>query len=99
MTALTALIHSGLKPCQLTSLAALDSTRLQSALAKEFGVRQDKVTGACTYGGHGEAMAVFASKVRIDGKPWVNLRMPFALDYAVDPDSISESSIDTEFYR
>ena len=69
VTALTALIHSGLKPCQLTSLAALDSTRLQSALAKEFGVQQDKVTGAQTYGGHGEAMAVFASKVRIDGKP------------------------------
>ena len=69
VTALTALIHSGLKPCQLTSLAALDSTRLQSALAKEFGVRQDKVTGAYTYGGHGEAMAVFASKVKIDGKP------------------------------
>ncbi len=69
VTALTALIHSGLKPCQLTSLAALDSTRLQSAFAKEFGVRQDKVTGAHTYGGHGEAMAVFASKVKIDGKP------------------------------
>ncbi len=69
VTALTALIHSGLKPCQLTSLAALDSTRLQSALAKEFGVRQDKVTDAHTYGGHGEAMAVFASKVKIDGKP------------------------------
>ena len=69
VTALTALIHSGLKPCQLTSLAALDSTRLQSALAKEFGVQQDKVTGAQTYGGHGEAMAVFASKVKIDGKP------------------------------
>ena len=69
VTALTALIHSGLKPCQLTSLAALDSTRLQSALAKEFGVRQDKVTGAHTYGGHGEAMAVFASKAKIDGKP------------------------------
>ena len=29
VTALTALIHSGLKPNQLTSLAALDSTRLQ----------------------------------------------------------------------
>ena len=69
VTALTALIHSGLKPCQLTSLAALDSTRLQSALAKEFGVQQDKVTGAQTYGGHGEATAVFASKVKIDGKP------------------------------
>lgn len=67
VTALTALIHSGLKPNQLTSLAALDSTRLQQALALEFGVQQDKVTGAHTYGGHGEQMAVFASKVKIDG--------------------------------
>ncbi|MFW5617813.1 MAG: malate dehydrogenase, partial [Prevotella pectinovora] len=63
VTALTALIHSGLKPNQLTSLAALDSTRLQQALALEFGVQQDKVTGAHTYGGHGEQMAVFASQV------------------------------------
>ncbi len=69
VTALTALIHSGLKPDQLTSLAALDSTRLQEALAQEFGVQQCKVTGAHTYGGHGEAMAVFASQVKIDGKP------------------------------
>ena len=69
VTALTALIHSGLKPEQLTSLAALDSTRLQEALAQEFGVQQCKVTGAHTYGGHGEAMAVFASQVKIDGKP------------------------------
>ena len=69
VTALTALIHSGLKPNQLTSLAALDSTRLQQALAKEFDVQQDKVTGAKTYGGHGEQMAVFASQVKIDGKP------------------------------
>ena len=50
VTALTALIHSGLKTNQLTSLAALDSTRLQQALALEFGVQQDKVTGAHTYG-------------------------------------------------
>ena len=69
VTALTALIHSGLKPSQLTSLAALDSTRLQEALAAEFGVQQCKVTDARTYGGHGEAMAVFASKVKIDGNP------------------------------
>ena len=62
VTALTALIHSGLKPNQLTSLAALDSTRLQQQLAQEFGVQQDKVTNAYTYGGHGEQMAVFASK-------------------------------------
>ena len=69
VTALTALIHSGLKPNQMTSLAALDSTRLQQQLAQEFGVQQDKVTGAHTYGGHGEAMAVFASQVKVDGKP------------------------------
>ena len=69
VTALTALIHSGLKPNQLTSLAALDSTRLQQAIAAEFGVQQCKVTGARTYGGHGEAMAVFASKVMVDGEP------------------------------
>ncbi len=69
VTALTALIHSGLRAEQLTSLAALDSTRLQQALAAEFGVAQDKVTGAHTYGGHGEQMAVFASRVKVDGKP------------------------------
>ncbi len=75
VTALTALIHSGLKPNQLTSLAALDSTRLQQALAQEFGVQQDKVTGAHTYGGHGEAMAVFASAVKVDGKPLAELSL------------------------
>ncbi len=75
VTALTALIHSGLKPNQLTSLAALDSTRLQEALAKEFGVQQDKVTGAHTYGGHGEQMAVFASQVKVDGKPLSEMGM------------------------
>ena len=73
VTALTALIHSGLKPNQLTSLAALDSTRLQQQLAQEFGVQQDKVTDAYTYGGHGEQMAVFASKAMIDGKPLAEL--------------------------
>ncbi len=75
VTALTALIHSGLKPNQMTSLAALDSTRLQQQLAQEFGVQQDKVTGAHTYGGHGEAMAVFASKVKVDGKALSELPM------------------------
>ena len=75
VTALTALIHSGLKPEQLTSLAALDSTRLQEALAAEFGVQQCKVTNAYTYGGHGESMAVFASKALINGKPLAELNL------------------------
>ncbi len=69
LTGLVVLLHSGLKPSQVTTLAALDSTRLQTALSEEFGVLQSKVTGTYTYGGHGEAMAVFASKVKVDGKP------------------------------
>lgn len=69
LTGLVVLLHSGLKPEQVTTLAALDSTRLQEALAQEFGVQQCKVTGAHTFGGHGEQMAVFASHVKIDGKP------------------------------
>lgn len=81
VTALTALIRSGLKPEKLTSLAALDSTRLQEALAQEFGVQQCKVTGAHTYGGHGEAMAVFASAVKIDGTPLSEKNLP-AEDWA-----------------
>ena len=76
VTALTALIHSGLKPEQLTSLAALDSTRLQEAIAQECGVPQYKVTDARTYGGHGEAMAVFASKTMVDGKPLASYNIP-----------------------
>ena len=69
LTGRVVLLHSGLSPEKVTTLAALDSTRLQEALAAEFGVQQCKVTGAHTYGGHGEAMAVFASQVKIDGKP------------------------------
>ncbi|WP_329905180.1 malate dehydrogenase [Porphyromonas pogonae] len=69
ITGLVTLIHSGLKPSQVTTLAALDSTRLQSELAKHFGVKQSQVTGARTYGGHGEAMAVFASTAKVDGTP------------------------------
>ena len=38
-------------------------------------MRQDKVTGAYTYGGHGEQMAVFASQVKVDGKTLDELGM------------------------
>lgn len=68
LTGLVTLLYSGLKPSQVTTLAALDSTRLQSALAKKFGVMQSEVKGCATYGGHGEQMAVFGSKVTIDGR-------------------------------
>jgi malate dehydrogenase len=73
LTGLVVLLHSGLKPSQVTTLAALDSTRLQTELAEEFGIHQSKVTGAHTYGGHGEKMAVFASQVKIDGTPLAEL--------------------------
>ena len=69
LTGLVTLLYSGLKPSQVTTLAALDSTRLQSALAKKFNVMQSEVKGCATYGGHGKQMAVFGSHVTIDGKP------------------------------
>ncbi|MCI6160344.1 MAG: malate dehydrogenase [Prevotella sp.] len=68
LTGLVTLLYSGLKPGQVTTLAGLDSTRLQSALAKKFNVMQSEVTGCATYGGHGEQMAVFGSHVKIAGR-------------------------------
>ncbi len=68
ITGLTTLVHSGLPAGRVATLAALDSTRLQTALSQHFGVPQDAVTGCRTFGGHGEQMAVFASTAKIDGK-------------------------------
>ncbi|MCB1068835.1 MAG: malate dehydrogenase [Kiritimatiellae bacterium] len=73
ITGLTVLVHSGLAPSKIGTLAALDSTRLQTALAQHFGVAQSKVTGCRTYGGHGEQMAPFASTASVDGKPLASL--------------------------
>ena len=73
ITGLVALVHSGLHPSKVGTLAALDSTRLQTALAQHFGVAQDDVTGCRTYGGHGEMMAVFASTARVQGTPLTEL--------------------------
>ncbi len=56
ITGLVTLIHAGIEPSRISTLAALDSTRLRSELAR-------------TYGGHGEQMAVFASTTLVDGKP------------------------------
>ena len=39
LTGLVVLLHSGLKPSQVTTLAALDSTRLQTELAAAFKVQ------------------------------------------------------------
>lgn len=69
ITGLLVLLYSGLKPSQVTTLAALDSTRLRNELAKHFAISPDKVTNCRTYGGHGEQMAVFSSTARVDGKP------------------------------
>ena len=67
ITALTTLVWSGVKPGRVSTLAALDSTRLQTKLAQHFGVAQDEVTGCKTYGGHGEKMAVFKGEIAIQG--------------------------------
>ena len=73
ITGLITLLYSGLKPSQVTTLAALDSTRLRSELAKHFGIPMDLITNCRTYGGHGEQMAVFASTAQVDGKPLTDL--------------------------
>lgn len=73
ITGLVTLVHSGLRRSCVATLAALDSTRLQTALAQHFDVPQDEVTGCRTYGGHGEMMAVFASTAKVSGKPLTDL--------------------------
>lgn len=82
ITGLIALLYSGLRPSQVTTLAALDSTRLRSELSKYLKVNPDTVVNARTYGGHGEQMAVFASTTTVDGKPLTEIigtdRMPQA---------------------
>ena len=82
ITGLITLIYAGVKPSQVTTLAALDSTRLRSELAKYLKVSADKVVNPRTYGGHGEQMAVFASTTTVDGTPLAEIigteRMPQA---------------------
>lgn len=73
ITGLTVLVHSGLHPSKVATLAALDSTRLQTALAQHFKVAQDDVKNCRTYGGHGEQMAVFASTASVSGTPLAEL--------------------------
>lgn len=73
ITGLVTLLYSGVKPSCVTTLAALDSTRLRNELAKYLKIAPDTVVNARTYGGHGEQMAVFASTTTIDGKPLTQL--------------------------
>ena len=69
ITGLVTLIYSGLKPSQVSTLAALDSTRLRTELAKYFHIPADQIVNSRTYGGHGEQMAVFASTTTVAGQP------------------------------
>ncbi len=69
ITGLITLIYSGVKPSCVTTLAALDSTRLQSELAKYFKIPASEIANSRTYGGHGEQMAVFESTTTVKGKP------------------------------
>lgn len=73
ITGLITLLYSGLKPSQVTTLAALDSTRLQNELVKWFKVPASEISNCRTYGGHGEQMAVFASTTTVNGKPLTEL--------------------------
>jgi malate dehydrogenase len=69
ITGLVTLVNSGLAPSRVATLAALDSTRLQTALSQHFEILQSDVTDCRTYGGHGEQMAVFASTAKVAGRP------------------------------
>ena len=73
ITGLITLIYAGLKPSQVSTLAALDSTRLRSELAKYFKISPDEIRNCRTYGGHGEQMAVFASTAKVAGTPLTDL--------------------------
>ena len=73
ITGLITLLYSGLKPSQVTTLAALDSTRLRSELSKHFGIAKDNVENCRTYGGHGEQMAVYASTAKVNGKALLDI--------------------------
>lgn len=68
ITGLLVLLYSGLKPSQVTTLAALDSTRLRNELSKHFHLNPDEIENCRTYGGHGEQMAVFSSTATVAGK-------------------------------
>ena len=72
ITGLITLLYSGLKPSQVSTLAALDSTRLRNELSKQLNVEPDNIVNCRTYGGHGEQMAVFASTTKVNGKPLVD---------------------------
>ena len=73
ITGLITLLYSGLKPSQVTTLAALDSPRVRSELSKHFGIAMDKVENCRTYGGHGEQMAVYASTAKVNGKALLDI--------------------------
>lgn len=83
ITGLITLLYSGLKPAQVSTLAALDSTRLQNELVKYFRVPASEIKNCRTYGGHGEQMAVFASTTDVNG---------VALDKLIGSDKLSEKT-------
>ncbi len=76
VTGLVVLVKSGLAPERVTTLAGLDSTRLQSELAKYFNVPQYAVSGCATLGGHGEKMVPVTSDVLVMGKPLAKYNIP-----------------------
>lgn len=73
ITGLITLLYSGLPATGVSTLAALDSTRLRNELAKYFKIPADEIINSRTYGGHGEQMAVYASTTTVNGKPLAEL--------------------------
>ncbi len=82
ITGLIVMLYAGIRPSQISTLAALDSTRLQNELSRYFAVPASRIDNCRTYGGHGEQMAVFASTASVNGR---------ALSSYIGTDALPES--------
>ena len=73
ITGLITLLYSGLKPSQVTTLAASTAPACAVNFPSTSASPPTKSENCRTYGGHGEQMAVYASTAKVDGKPLLDI--------------------------
>ena len=73
ITGLITLLYSGLKPSQVTTLAALDSTRLRSELSKHFGIAPDKIENLPYIWRTWRTNGCICFYRQVDGKPLLDI--------------------------
>ena len=64
--------------------------------AADFEIHENRITYNFS---DGALEGKFPREVKINGQPWPNLFVPFDLGVTVDPQSASDTWIETEFYR